>query len=458
MELINGTILIVDDDKDVLDTAIMFLKQKFRKVSGLEDPERIVNMISTSEFDVILLDMNFRKGDMEGREGIYWLKKIREADQEVTVIMITAYGDIKLAVETMKEGASDFLLKPWKNEKLYATILAALELKQSKIALKKLKGAQERISEDIDKPFAEIIGDSPAMNRVFELITKVADTDANVLILGENGTGKELVARALHRMSSRRSEVFIRVDLGSLTETLFESELFGHVKGAFTDAKSDRAGSFELASGGTIFLDEIGNLSLPLQAKLLTAIQGKLIKRVGSNKEIKIDARLICATNMPLYSMADKEKPEFRRDLLYRINTVEIRVPLLKERQEDIPLLARYYLKLYSNKYNKNGLKIDPSLLKKMVSYTWPGNVRELQHAIEKAVILSEGAYIEDQGIVADRGKVIRNGEEPVTLEDMEKVMIERSVQKNKGNLSKVAGELGITRATLYRKMEKFGI
>jgi DNA-binding NtrC family response regulator len=458
MELINGTILIVDDDKDVLDTAIMFLKQKFKKVSGLEDPERIVNMISTSEFDVILLDMNFRKGDMEGKEGIYWLKKIREADQEVTVIMITAYGDIKLAVETMKEGASDFLLKPWKNEKLYATILAALELKQSKIALKKLKGAQERISEDIDKPFAEIIGDSPAMNRVFELITKVADTDANVLILGENGTGKELVARALHRMSSRRSEVFIRVDLGSLTETLFESELFGHVKGAFTDAKSDRAGSFELASGGTIFLDEIGNLSLPLQAKLLTAIQGKLIKRVGSNKEIKIDARLICATNMPLYSMADKEKPEFRRDLLYRINTVEIRVPSLKDRQEDIPLLARHYLKLYSHKYNKKGLKIDHSLLKKMSSYTWPGNVRELQHTMEKAVILSNGEHIEDQGILAGEGTLSQDSEEPVTLEDMEKVMIERSVQKNKGNLSKVAGELGITRATLYRKMEKFGI
>lgn len=458
MELINGNILIVDDDKDVLDTAIMFLKQKFKKVTGLEDPGGIVKMIRKSEFDVILLDMNFRKGDMEGKEGIYWLKKIREADQEVTVIMITAYGDIKLAVETMKEGASDFLLKPWKNEKLFATILAALELKQSKIALKKLKGAQERISEDIDKPFAEIIGDSPAMNRVFELITKVADTDANVLILGENGTGKELVARALHRMSSRRSEVFIRVDLGSLTETLFESELFGHVKGAFTDAKSDRAGSFELASGGTIFLDEIGNLSLPLQAKLLTAIQSKIIKRVGSNKEITIDARLICATNMPLYSMADKEKPEFRRDLLYRINTVEIRVPSLKDRQEDIPLLARYYLKLYSHKYNKKGLKIDPSLLKQMASYTWPGNVRELQHTMEKAVILSDGEYIEDQGIIVDRGKTSQDAEEPVTLEDMEKVMIERSVQNNKGNLSKVAGELGITRATLYRKMEKFGI
>ncbi len=458
MELIDGNILIVDDDSDILDTAIMFLKQKFKNVTGVANPARVESMINEKDYDVILLDMNFRKGDMEGVEGIFWLKKIRQIDQDVTVIMITAYGDIKLAVETMKEGASDFLLKPWKNEKLFATILSALELKHSKIALKKLKGAQERISEDIDKPFAEIIGDSPAMNRVFELITKVADTDANVLILGENGTGKELVARALHRLSSRRSEVFIRVDLGSLTETLFESELFGHVKGAFTDAKSDRAGSFELASGGTIFLDEIGNLSLPLQAKLLTAIQSKVIKRVGSNKEISIDARLVCATNMPLYSMTEKEKAEFRRDLLYRINTVEIRVPSLIERNEDIPLLAKHYLKIYSRKYNKKGLKIEGSLLKKMASYAWPGNVRELQHAIEKAVILSDGKLIEDHGMVIQRGNIDHDANDPLTLEEMEKVMIEKSVLKNKGNLSKVAGELGITRATLYRKMEKFGI
>jgi len=290
------------------------------------------------------------------------------------------------------------------------------------------------------------------------LITKVADTDANVLILGENGTGKELVARALHRLSSKRSEVFIRVDLGSLTETLFESELFGHVKGAFTDAKSDRAGSFELASGGTIFLDEIGNLSLPLQAKLLTAIQSKVIKRVGSNKEIQIDARLICATNMPLYSMTEKEKPEFRRDLLYRINTVEIRVPALKERNEDIPLLAQHYLKIFSRKYDKKSLKIEPPLLKKMESYEWPGNVRELQHAIEKAVILSDGKLIEDNGMIIQRRKADHDIEDPITLEDMEKIMIEKSVHKNKGNLSKVAAELGITRATLYRKMEKFKI
>jgi DNA-binding NtrC family response regulator len=458
MELIKGNILIVDDDRDVLETAIMFLKQKFSKVIGIDDPNDIADLIENTEFDVILLDMNFKKGDMEGREGIFWLKKIRMIDQEVTVIMITAYGDIKLAVEAMKEGASDFLLKPWKNEKLFATILAALELKQSKIALKKLKGAQERISEDIDKTFAEIIGDSPAMTRVFELITKVADTDANVLILGENGTGKELVARALHRLSSRRSEVFIRVDLGSLTETLFESELFGHVKGAFTDARSDRAGSFELASGGTIFLDEIGNLSLPLQAKLLSAIQNKVVKRVGSNKEISIDARLICATNMPLYSMTDKEKPTFRQDLLYRINTVEIRVPNLNERKEDIPLLVQHYLKIYSRKYNKKGLKMDRSLLKKMESYSWPGNVRELQHAIEKGVILSEGKLIGDHWIVLQESNGDQNMEEPLTLEDMEKVMIEKSIHKNSGNLSKVAGELGITRATLYRKMEKFGI
>jgi len=458
MDLIKGRIFIVDDDRDVLDAAIMFLKQKFTCVRGVEDPAEIEQHVGETDFDVILLDMNFKKGDMEGMEGIYWLKKIREIDQEVTVIMITAYGDIKLAVETMKEGASDFLLKPWKNEKLFATILAALELKQSKIAFRKLKGAQERISEDMDKPFADIIGDSPAMNRVFELITKVADTDANVLILGDNGTGKELVARALHRLSSRRSEVFIRVDLGSLTETLFESELFGHVKGAFTDAKADRAGSFELASNGTIFLDEIGNLSLPLQAKLLTAIQSKVIRRVGSNKDITIDTRLICATNMPLYTMTEKDKPEFRRDLLYRINTVEILVPALSERKEDIPLLMKHYLKIFSKKYQKKDLKVEPSILKKMVSYSWPGNVRELQHAIEKAVILSDGNLIDDPSLYMPKGKTTSDIDEPVTLEDMEKIMIERSVQNNKGNISKVAGELGITRATLYRKMEKFGI
>jgi two-component system response regulator HydG len=455
MELIQGKILIVDDDRDVLETAVMFLKQKFTKVIGIEDPFEIEKVITTAEIDVILLDMNFKKGDMEGREGISWLKKIKGIDPEIIVIMITAYGDIKLAVEAMKEGASDFLLKPWKNEKLFATLSTALELRESRNALKKLQGARERISEDIDKPFTQIIGD---MKRMYELISKVADTDANVLILGENGTGKELVARALHRMSSRKSEVFIRVDLGSLTDTLFESELFGHVKGAYTDAVLDRAGSFELASGGSIFLDEIGNLTLPLQAKLLTVIQDKVVRRVGSNRDISVDIRLICATNKPLYELAGKEKQEFRRDLLYRINTVEIQVPALRERIEDIPLLVNHYLRIYSRKYNKEGLRIAPSLLKEMESYGWPGNVRELQHAVEKAVILSGEEIIQDPGIFFQKDRVRDDGTEPVSLEDMEKIMIRKSIRKNKGNLSRVAGELGITRATLYRKMEKFNI
>lgn len=458
MDLIQGNILIVDDNKDILETARMYLKQRFTNIICEENPENIEKQIKKIDFDAILLDMNFKRGDLEGREGIHWLKRIKDTNKDIPVIMITAFGDIKLAVEAMKEGATDFVLKPWRNEKLFGTIQAALELKKSKTAFTRLKNVQEKISEGFDKPFAEIIGQSPAMNRVFELINKVADTDANVLILGDNGTGKELVARALHRLSSRKSEVFIRVDLGSLSETLFETELFGHVAGAFTDAKEDRAGCFELASGGTIFLDEIGNLSLQLQAKLLTVIQNREVKRVGSNKNIQIDARLICATNRPIFSMADKEKPEFRKDLLYRINTVEIQMPSLKDRKEDIGILLKHYLEIYSKKYGKTGLKIDSSLLKRIENYSWPGNVRELQHSVEKAVILSEGKKIHDPLIFMHRDAPEANGNEPGTLEDMEKIMIEKSIDRNKGNLSKVAGELGITRATLYRKMEKFGI
>lgn len=458
MDLIQGNILIVDDNLDILETARMYLKQRFTNVVCEENPENIEAQINKVDFDAILLDMNFKRGDLEGIEGIQWLRKIKTINKDITVIMITAFGDIKLAVDAMKEGASDFVLKPWQNEKLFGTIQAALELKKSKSALTRLKNAQEKISHDLDKPFADIIGQSPAMNRVFELINKVADTDANVLILGDNGTGKELVARALHRLSSRKSEVFIRVDLGSISETLFESELFGHVKGAFTDAKEDRAGCFELADGGTIFLDEIGNLSLPLQTKLLTVIQNREVKRVGSNRNAKIDVRLICATNMPIFSMSDKEKPEFRKDLLYRINTVEIQIPSLKDRKEDIGILIEHYLEIYSKKYGKTGLKLDPSLLRKIENYSWPGNVRELQHSIEKAVILSEGKKINDPLIFIHQGLSENNTSEPESLEDMEKIMIEKSLSRNKGNMSKIAAELGITRATLYRKIEKFGL
>jgi len=458
MELLDGNILIIDDDTDVLETARMYLKQKFSRVMAISNPEELESLLKMNDFDAILLDMNFERGEMEGEEGILWLKKIKTISPDTSVIMVTAYGDIGLAVETMKEGASDFILKPWKNEKLLGTILASLELKRSKTEYNRLKGAHERVARDIDKGFEEIIGISPAMNRTFELIEKVADTDANVLVLGENGTGKELVARALHRLSSRKDEVFIRVDLGAIAETLFESELFGHIKGAFTDARSDRAGSFELAKGGTIFLDEIGNLTLPLQAKLLTVIQNREVRRVGSNKIIPIDVRLICATNMPLYEMSEKEKPDFRKDLLYRINTVEIRVPCLRERVEDIPLLADHFIRLYSRKYHKSGILLGERLMRRMKSYAWPGNVRELQHAIEKGVILADQGRIPEEIIVIGNKIKPVHKEEPATLEDMEKRMILQTVDKYRGNLSQVARELGITRATLYRKMNKFGI
>ncbi|MBR9998695.1 MAG: sigma-54-dependent Fis family transcriptional regulator, partial [Cyclobacteriaceae bacterium] len=436
MELIDGNILIVDDDPDVLETARLYLKQKFGRVVAISNPDGLDPLLQANEFDAILLDMNFERGELEGEEGIFWLKRIKSISPDTSVIMITAYGDINLAVETMKEGASDFILKPWKNEKLFGTIMAALALKRAKTEYSRLRGAHEKVVNDIDKTFQDIIGVSPVMNRTFELINKVADTDANVLILGENGTGKELVARALHRLSPRNQEVFIRVDLGAITETLFESELFGHVKGAFTDAKTDRAGSFELAKGGTIFLDEIGNLTLPLQAKLLTAIQSREIRRVGSNRIIPLNVRLICATNMPLYEMAEKDKPEFRKDLLYRINTVEIMVPPLRERVEDIPLLARHFLDLYSGKYHKQGIKLEEKLLKKMKSYSWPGNVRELQHTLEKGVILADHGRIPEEILGPDRKRTNREEKNIRTLDDMEKIMIRQSMDKNQGNLS----------------------
>ena len=458
MDLLDGNILIVDDDTDVLETARMYLKQKFSQVKAITNPAEIDSLVQANDFDAVLLDMNFGRGEMEGEEGIFWLKKIKSISPDTSVIMITAYGDINLAVETMKEGASDFILKPWKNEKLFGTIMSSLELKRSKTEYNRLRGAHEKVAKDIDQAFEEIIGVSPAMNRTFELIEKVADTDANVLILGENGTGKELVARALHRLSSRKKEVFIRVDLGAIAETLFESELFGHVKGAFTDARTDRAGSFELAKGGTIFLDEIGNLTLPLQAKLLTVIQNREVRRVGSNKTLPLDVRLVCATNMPLYEMAEREKAGFRKDLLYRINTVEIRVPSLRDRIEDIPLLVEYYTKLYARKYHKSGITVSEKILKRMKSYSWPGNVRELQHTIEKGIIMSEGGKIPEEILQEDRKPKPLYYEDIVTLEEMEKRLIEESLVKNRGNLSQVARELGITRATLYRKMKKYDL
>src|SRR6187200_544754 len=342
---------MIDDDEDVLLAAKMLLKKQNHHVIIEKNPKKIPFLLNNDSYDVILLDMNFSKDITSGKEGFFWLDEIIKHDPTSVVILITAFGDVEMAVRALKQGATDFILKPWQNEKLIATISTAIRLKQSYNEVDKLKKAKEMLEEQISKPFAEIIGQSQTIKEVFTLIDKVARTDANVLILGENGTGKELIARAIHQNSSRQSENFVGVDLGSITETLFESELFGHKKGSFTDAKEDRAGRFELANGGTLFLDEIGNLSMPLQAKLLTVLQNRRVSRVGANKEISVDIRLICATNLPLYEMVKENK--FRQDLLYRINTIEIEIPPLRERFEDIPLLSNHFLKHYAVKYDK---------------------------------------------------------------------------------------------------------
>jgi len=449
-------ILIIDDDRDVLESARMFLKQQFATVRIESEPTRIPQLLSEQEYDVILLDMNFSKGVNDGEEGFYWLDQILKLDPQAVVILITAYGEVDTAVKAMKMGATDFILKPWKNQKLLGTILASLQLRRSKKEVEKLQVTQATLRNDIDVNYTDFIGQSPAIQRIHDMIDRVAATDADVLILGENGTGKELVARALHRKSNRRHNVFISVDIGAIAETLFESELFGHVKGAFTDAKQDKPGRFEIASGGTIFLDEIGNLSPPLQAKLLTVLQQRTVQRVGSNRPIPIDVRLISATNMPLHEMVVEKK--FRQDLLYRINTVEIRMPALRERIEDLPLLTEHFLRLYGKKYKRSGMKIDKSVMTRLMKYHWPGNIRELQHTIERAVILSDNDVIRSAELLIGSPAVKPRTEKPVTLEEMEKQFILQSLDENNGNVSHTARVLGMTRTALYRRMRKHGI
>ena len=455
--MVSANILIVDDDRDVLETARMFLKQEFTHIQIEDSPQKIPSLIKSREYDVVLLDMNFKKGVNDGEEGFYWLDQILKADAHAVVILITAYGEVDLAVKAMKNGAIDFVLKPWKNQKLLATIMAALQLRQSKKEVERLRNTQEKLTDVIDQPYLDFIGESPAIQRIHEIIDRVADTDANILILGENGTGKELVARAIHRRSSRKNAVFISVDLGSISETLFESELFGHVKGAYTDARQDKPGRFEIASGGTIFLDEIGNISLPQQSKLLTVLQHRKIQRVGSNTEIPVDFRLICATNMNLHEMVYEKK--FRQDLLYRMNTVEMRVPSLRERPEDIPLLVDYFLHRYSIKYKRQGIKVDKAVVNRMKKYPWPGNIRELQHAVERAVILNEGKVIQSpELLINSNGPSPRKDVGHLRLDEMEKQFIQQSLQDHDGNVSNTARTLGMTRTALYRRMKKHGI
>ncbi len=454
----SGRILAVDDNADILFALKLLLKPHIEHIVTSTDPNKIPSIMADDSFDVVLLDMNFTKDAISGQEGFNWLEKILQIDPSAVVLFITAYGDVEKSVRAIKAGATDFILKPWQNEKLLATVSSAIKLRQSREEVKDLKSKQREMNTILDQPFADFIGVSPGMQNVFTTIKKVAGTDANVLILGENGTGKELVARALHRNSLRKDEAFISVDLGALSESLFESELFGHVKGAFTDAKADRPGRFEMASGGTLFLDEIGNLSLPLQAKLLTVLERREVTRVGSNKPKAIDIRLICATNMNLKQMASEDA--YRQDLIYRINTVEVELPPLRERPEDIPVLSEHFLNIYAKKYKKKINKLSSKVIKKLTNYPWPGNVREFQHIVERTVIMSDLPNLEEADFQLSSLPSTSEGFEfdSYNLEDIEKQIIEKVLRMNRGNVSKAAADLGLTRTSLYRRLEKHGL
>jgi DNA-binding NtrC family response regulator len=453
-----GNILVIDDDNDVLYTAKLVLRGLFEKVDSLSDPGLIPGFVKAGKYDVILLDMNFTRGATSGKEGLEWLKKILQIDPDVCILTTTAYGEINLAVQAMKMGAVDFIIKPWNQERLVAAINNVVCNRSAQKDGSRRKSNNDKTVDYGEIHYPKIISRSWVMAQIMDTIKTVAPTDANVLIMGENGTGKELAALALHCESLRREKPFVHVDLGAIPETLFESELFGHTRGAFTDAREERAGRFEAASGGTLFLDEIGNLTMPLQAKILTAIQNRAIVRIGSNHSIPIDVRLISATNMPQYQLADSFN--FRQDLLYRINTVEITLPPLRERGEDISLIAEYYLELYSEHYSKKGLVLRGDTVLKLNSYPWPGNIRELAHSIERAVILSKSKILTpDDFMLKIKHSPASKVDEPVIrVEDYEKSAISSALNKHNGNLSKASEELGIARSTLYRKIAHFGM
>ncbi|MGE0020858.1 MAG: sigma-54-dependent transcriptional regulator [Draconibacterium sp.] len=449
-----GNILIVDDNKSILSALEILLSSEFQTVTTLPDPNQIPAELRKRDYNLVVLDMNFNAGINTGNEGIYWLGRIRETNPEISVVMITAYGDVELTVKALKAGATDFVLKPWDNAKMLATLKSALQLNLSKKEVSQLKEKEKGLKNEINREQKFIVGSSAQLMQVLNLVRKVAKTDANVLITGENGTGKELIAQEIHRLSNRSNEVLVSVDMGAVTETLFESELFGHVKGAFTDARESRAGKFEVADKGSLFLDEIGNLSFHLQAKLLAAIQNRQISRIGSNQTVPVDIRLICATNKNLENMV--REGLFREDLLYRINTIQIEVPPLRERGNDVLVLADFFLKKYASKYNKPNLKINQQAQEKLLKYNWPGNIRELQHTVEKAVILSDNNILKPEDFFMRPVATVQNHATELTLEEMEKRMINQAISKNQGNLSAAAEQLGITRQTLYNKMKRF--
>jgi DNA-binding NtrC family response regulator len=453
----NGRVLVVDDEADVLFAMKMLLKTEVKEVVTEKNPENLLALLSKERFDVIFLDMNFKSALHTGNEGLYWLSRILEKDRNATVILITAYGDVELAVRSLKEGAYDFIVKPWHNDKLLETLHHALEAKQLK---QKSQPARSKATDA-----SPILGESDAIREVLYKIEKIAPTEANVLILGENGTGKELVARALHEKSFRADKPFVSVDVGALTDSLFESELFGYKRGAFTDAREDRMGRFEAANGGTLFLDEIGNISLPMQAKLLTVLQNRQVTPLGSNQPIPVDIRLISATNVPIYQLAAQN--QFRKDLIYRINTVEIVLPPLRERGDDVELLAQHFAAYYAPRNHKPVPEFAPATLRKLRQHTWPGNIRELQHAVERAIILAEDTVLQPQDF-SFSGMELEAMPQPATgalvfdqqlpLSEIERETIRRVIEKNKGNISKSAKELGLTRTALYRRLNKHDI
>jgi DNA-binding NtrC family response regulator len=455
--MIKGTLLIVDDNKSVISALEMMLQYEVEKLITISTPKRIHEVLGQNDVDIVLLDMNFQAGVNTGNEGLFWMKEILKHDSNISVVMITAYGDVELAVRALREGAIDFVLKPWDNKKLLATINAAWKLRVSRKEAVELKNDNQFLKKEIKRGEEKIVlGASPTMINVMNIVRKVAATDANVLITGENGTGKELVAREIHNLSKRSNELMVGVDMGSITETLFESEMFGHVKGAFTDAKDDRPGKFEIAHKGTLFLDEIGNLSLQSQAKLLSVLQNRYVVRIGANRQIPVDIRLICATNSVL--PARVKEGLFREDLLYRINTIQIEVPPLRDRVDDIPVLAYHFLRLYCEKYNKQGKKLSTQALEKLSTYQWPGNIREMQHSIEKAVILSDTSVIGPNDFSFSNASKSSTENDNMTLEEMEKKLITDSIKKHDNNLSIVASKLGITRQTLYNKLKKYDL
>ncbi|MGF7073164.1 sigma-54-dependent transcriptional regulator [Mucilaginibacter sp. R-33] len=452
MILKKANVLIVDDDPDVLTAVKLLLKPEAREVITEKNPENLNWLLQRNEVDLILLDMNFNSAINTGNEGLYWLRKVKEWKPDVCIIMITAYGDIDLAVRSLKEGANDFVVKPWHNEKLINTIKDLLDKKEG--GTKTTKTPVKSTAGD-----TSILGESDVMQDIFYKVNKIAPTDANILILGENGTGKDLMAKAIHERSLRADKPFIKVDVGALTDTLFESELFGHKKGAFTDAREDRIGRFEEAQGGTLFLDEIGNISLQQQAKLLTILQNRQVTRLGTNKPVDVDIRLICATNVPLSELANENK--FRKDLIYRINTVEINMPPLRRRNEDIVILARHFAKLYSSKYLKPSMDFDTAAINKLKSYNFPGNVRELQYTIERAVIMADDNTLRPDDLIFS---ILETSTESVIdadnipLSALEKNAILRVIEKHNGNITRAAKELGLTRTALYRRLSKYDI